>query len=275
MNIFDNSSRDSIIKSISSIFNCYPEDIEVYLFRNREEDIDTRKFLNYFREKNDFKNGLLKEQTFDSLLMFHLTSRLSLPTEEPFLNLIDALTSKTELQEFFLTFGIIFEKEENQVITLFNGNKVNWKNYSSSTIFRIIKRLSLKQDFQDNCINGFLINDRIWEDINVSHIQQAPEFLNDIAVALQIPKLTTEWIKRSKTYVITLQINLSDLIFDENELFTYEEKVLESYTHWLSYASAKYNTSRWDPRFNNIIVRLMDLRNLSKEFVVNCDLIEQ
>lgn len=261
------TSNDDIIESIVDIVKCKKELINDYIRSsniNHNTIIDNINLELFFKKIGlDFngKNELYELIKFDSIIISHLTSRLETPKDKPILNLLDTLTSDTDLSSFLKFKGLIFKEEKNQLNTYYNGNIVNWDLYSNSYASRIKVRFRKKGKYIDNCINGFLFNYFFWKDSDVEHIIKCPEILHDICSVLKREDIIDEWRKSVKTYALGFEASVKDIIIDERcRLKTKRSKIYYIYKQVIYFLCLDYK-NLWEDRWDNPIIRLKD--NLS------------
>ena len=239
------------------------------------KDIDIQEFFQFL---SSYCKKSINVFNVDHVSISHLTTRLSLEsiTNEPLYNLSNTLINDTELSRFCCNEGLVFTKEKKTVKVIYNGEKVNWKEYDTPIAQMIINRLEGNRVWKtsDNCINGFLFYGKIYENDNVRHILRVPEILDNIFMVLGKQKVISEYVENSKPYVITFKVPISDIVFDENgnhELNNKQKKFL-LLKYCLYYLSMKF-FNEWSEN-DNPIIRLndsmdIDNNNLSSIYEVN------
>jgi len=203
------SSSDDLLESLSEILSCGVNQILEGVSKltikpnDSPDDVDLIAFFKCIGLSINNKEQLFQQIAFNSIILSHLSSRISIPKQLPLLNLRDALTRTSDISTLFLKYGVRFEvTNRHKILTFFHDSEVNWDNYSSFRIYRIKNRLLGNKKYQDNCINGFLFNDRIWEDSRVTHLYNFPEILSDISEVLGLHQLVSEWQESAKPYCI-------------------------------------------------------------------------
>lgn len=268
------SSSDDLLESLSEILSCGVNQILEGVSKltikpnDSPDDVDLIAFFKCIGLSINNKEQLFQQIAFDSIILSHLSSRISIPKQLPLLNLRDALTRTSDISTLFLKYGVRFEvTNRHKILTFFHDSEVNWDNYSSFRIYRIKNRLLGNKKYQDNCINGFLFNDRIWEDSRVTHLYNFPEILSDISDVLGLHQLVSEWQESAKPYCIGARVYIGDVIYDGKNIFTKKSKIYFTYKNSLHYLKMiKENT--WSPRSNNPMIRLKDNLNIDSKDVI-------
>jgi hypothetical protein len=239
-----NHSRSDLLESLSDILRCSNEQIEDSISKlelERPEDILLQSFFKSLGLDTNNKKLLFKNVAFDKLIMSHLSSRLSEPKDQRFLNLHQVLTEETDLCNLFLKYGVRFEIRKKRIITYYKDVEVNWDDYSSYEVARVKKRLLLFDKFKDKCINGFLFNDQIWKDHRVTHLYDRPEILGDISNILGIQGIVDEWRERAGLYCVGVVVKINDIYFDGIDYFSLKSKVFYTYKQSMFYLKMSKN----------------------------------
>jgi hypothetical protein len=264
------TSYDDIIESISDICNCSIDSINGYLEHSQPfcntfvGDIELNPFFKKIGVHFTGNNELYEIIQFHSCVISHLTTRINQPDKSDIYYLVKAFSEPTDISNFLANKGLTFEKTAQGLITYHNDKIVEWNSYDNTAIYRIIKRLRIKGKYIDNCINGFLFNDKIWEDSNVEHIKDCPEIISDICNVLHRQDIINEWENISKTYAIGFFVDVKDIIFDEHTRFnTKKSKMYLIYKYVIYYLVQNYH-GLWRPRFDNPIIRLQDNQIVDK-----------
>jgi hypothetical protein len=264
MKILYTNSREDLLGSFAEILNCKFEIVENAISKLDCEYSDKISMLPFFKSIGINTNNrldLFNSIIFEKIILSHFASRISEPKNKPFLNLYDVLTTKTEISKMFNKFGVYFQNNNGKIVTFYNNTEVNWDNYSYCGVPRIKRRLSLSNKFKDKGINGYLINDRIWENPDLRNLLYAPEIIQDISYALDIRELFHEWHEKSKLYCIGLEVKVVDIIFDGKSHYSLKQKIYCIYRYAINYL--KYSkTDLWDPKTMNPMIRLKDNINL-------------
>lgn len=263
------SSVADIIKSIANICGATKKDIEKYLenthpFDNTwAEDINIASFFNGIGIRFDSKAELYTKIKFDTCVMSHVTSRITPPNNTDVLNTIKVLTTETDLSKYLKSYGIIFKESSKCIDVYYNSEKLD---VSNDAMLR--RRLRKEGNWMDNCINGFLINDNFWKDSNVVHLKSCPEIVSVVCCKIKRHDIIREWNEKTTPYALGFLVNLQDIIFDEYTKYkTIKSKVYFTYKNLIYYLVQNYH-GEWNPRFNNLIIRLKDNLIVSRENVI-------
>lgn len=279
INIFiDTTNKETVLESLSKTINIRHEYIDYYIVKNAfkiirgtVKEIDINGFFKFLSQVSKAK----VEPKFDitHVTVSQLSPRLSLQsiTQEPLYNLSNALTNDTELSRFLKNAGLVFTNDKNIVKVTHNDMKVDWKKYDCPTAQMIINRLEGNRVWtaSDNCINGFLFNGKIYENLNVSHIFRNPEILENILRVLGKLNVISEYNQKSKPYIINFKVPISDIVFDENgnHKLNNKQKNFLILRYCLYYLSFK-KINDWSEN-NNPIIRLKDNLNVDSSNIVS------
>lgn len=249
-------SIKNYIKNSQPLINILPENINLVSFFR---DIGVK-----FRRNTELFNKI----KFDSCVMCHVTSRTTPPNESDVLYLIKVLSEKTELSTFLESKGITFKETSKGLNAYYNNKLLDWNEYDSSYAARLRGRLKKKGRRIDNCINGFLINDRFWEDSNVTHIKDCPELVSDICHLIKRYDIIREWEETRTPYALGFLGEVKDMIFDNHTRYkTINSKVYFIYKNVIYYLIQDYH-GKWNPRFDNLMIRLKDNITVAKENII-------
>ena len=273
--ILDITSKENLIESIAEICDCNKDSILNYIktasvfTHTPKEEIKLEPFFKALGLKFQNKSELYDLIKFDMITVSHITTRKSTPNNTDIYPVTECLLRKNDLTTCLNNYGLIFKKNGNEVITFFNNKKIEWDNFEHPFSNRISKRLKFKGEYIDNCINGFLINEKIWEDSDVEHIKTCPEILSDICEVLDIDYIKEIWEGEAVPYVVSFLVNINDIILDSYSKYrTSKSKVYIIYKIILYYL-VQSNNNLWYPKFDNEIIRLKDNLSVKKENIID------
>lgn len=224
--------------------------------------------------KKGLKNLNYEDVRFDKVTISHLTTRFDLESinTKPLYNLYDALLQETDISSFMKKYDIKFELNSGKIQVIFKGNAVNWENYLSSykepTVRMVINRLEgSSKSVADKCVNGFLFNDKIFKNQNVTHLIFGPEIVQNICDILLGSNIAPiYWQKNSKILSVIFKVDIKDIIFDEDSHLNNKQKIYYLYRHALYYLILK-RKHVWRPG-NSPIIRLKDKLNVPSKDIV-------
>jgi hypothetical protein len=104
---------------------------------------------------------------------------------------------------------------------------------------------------------------------DIQHLTNAPEILQDICHALEIPHLLYEWNHQQTLYCIEINTRVNDIIFDECKTFNTKQKVYCIYKYIINYlldSLYKENTQY----IKNPIIRIKDEQNIYSTNSLHC-----
>lgn len=205
---------------------------------------------------------------FDTCVISHVTSRVTPPDVSDVLYTIKVLAEKTDLSTFLESKSITFKETSKCLNAYYNNEKLDWNKFDTSYAARLRGRLKKKGRHVDNCVNGFLINDRFWEDSNVTHLKSCPEVIQDICYQIKRYDIIREWEETTTPYALGFLADVRDIIFDEYTRYkTMNSKVYFIYKNVIYYLIQDYH-GKWNPRFDNLMLRLKDNITVDKEDII-------
>lgn len=268
------SSYEDILESMAELCGCDQESIKNYIkdlqpFKNTSiGDISLVSFFKGIGIKFENNTELYDKIKFDTCVISHVTSRITAPAESDVLYTIKVLTEKTDLSIFLESKGITFKETAKCLDTYYNNEKLDWDTLNTSYAARLRGRLKKKGGRVDNCINGFLINDRFWEDSNVTHLKDCPELIQDICYQIKRYDIIREWGKATVPYALGFMVDVKDIIFDRYARYrTIKSKVYFIYKNIIYYLIQDYH-GKWNPRFDNLMIRIKDNITVRKENII-------
>lgn len=268
------TSYDDIIESISEICNCRADNIRDYIqnsqpFKNTAiRDVRYKLFFNEIGINFNGHKEMYETIKFDSVVVSHLTTRITEPDTTDIYYLGKVLTERTDISDFLASKRLYFKRSPQGLMLYYNKEVVDWNNFNSSIASRIKVRLRVNGSYMDNCINGFLFNHLFWEDGDVEHIRDCPEILSDICHVLRRNDIIKEWGTLSKSYALGFLAEVKDIIFDEHTKFrTTKSKIYLIYKYVIYYLIQNYH-GVWNPRFDNPKIRLHDNESVSKDKII-------
>lgn len=260
MNILDTASEENIYKSLDKILNVENGKTKeffqknCYRYLNLEYwEIDLDLFYKEFSLESDF--------CIDGITIYHITTRLEDTMKENFVidNLETVLLTENSLTKFLKDYQIEFNKKEDGIDVFYNGGKCQFKGSENARLRNRLCKLN------DSCVNGFLFNEKM--DYMYIGLTGMPEIFSDLMNSLGRTDLKQEYLKRRKSYEVTIKVPIDDLIFDDDsQIQNCSEKtklILKYVTNYLCYKMSKGKCYC----FNNPIIRLPDDKNVDNEYI--------
>lgn len=277
----DTASEGALYNSLAEIFSAPRHLIEYAIIRNNlslqsagsAEEVNLKSIKKIIDDKIDTESTI---GDFDNVTISHLTTRSesSIENPKPIYNLHDSLLHDTELSFKLKESGIMFRKSKKGIDTYLDGSLIDWesmipKSNEEPCIRMIMRRLQPNRYFPeaDKCINGFLFGGDIWENSDVRHIIEMPEFAENILRVLGKRKAINEWRSKVKAYVITFQVPVSRIIFDGSNKLNRRQTQYCLLRHAFYYLS-KIRQGDWD-QWDNPIIRLEDNLNVEAYQIVS------
>ncbi len=285
--LIDTFDEETIYNSISELLGIKKECLEYfitqygfkYITERKVENVNLVEFKRFFRKRKVL--NYLNLENLNEITISHLTTRtddIEYIKEKPLYNLFEVLLKDTALRKFMIEKGVEFRSENAKIVTLFDGNIVDWSIYYNTTWGPTARMINNRLEGNskrvvDKCINGFLFNGQIYKNTNVSHIKRMPEIAENILRVLRKNGAVQEWSKKSKPYVVIFQSKIEDIIFDENNKtkLNNKQKKYQIFKYCLYFlACAKYGD--WSES-DNPIIRLKNEISVSANNIVKVTLI--
>ncbi|MFA6808754.1 MAG: hypothetical protein WCR27_07160, partial [Eubacteriales bacterium] len=163
---------------------------------------------------------------------------------------------------------ITFKETSKGLNAYYNNEKLDLDKFENYYAARLRGRLRKKGRRIDNGINGFLINDHFWKDSNVTHPKDCPELVSDIYHLIKRHDIIRKWEKTTTQYALGFLADVKDIIFDYHTRYkTNNSKVYFIYKNVIYYLIQYYH-DKWNPRFDNLMLRLKDNITLCKEKII-------
>ena len=150
-------------------------------------------------------------------------------------NLETVLLTENSLTKFLKDYQIEFNKKEDGIDVFYNGKKCQFKGSENARLRNRLCKLN------DSCVNGFLFNEKM--DYMYIGLTGMPEIFSDLMNSLGRRDLKQEYLKRRKSYEVTIKVPIDDLIFDDDsQIQNCSEKtklILKYVTNYLCYKMSK------------------------------------
>ncbi|HFU7058388.1 TPA: hypothetical protein ACGN81_005507 [Bacillus cereus] len=269
--LINTTNPDQIYKSLALILDIRKEYLEHYIFKNcfylanlDVNEIDINHLFQYLSKLNMEYNSNIQ---FDSVAISHLTARNNEHDilNQPLYNLFDALTKESDLNQSFSKLDIKFQRDENTINTYYRGKLIDWSDYNESNAYRVNVRLGKTQS-TDRCICGFLFNDKIFENSNVSSFREIPEVALDILTLLKEHAAIDAWKQQTKTYIVTFKVPITQINFNQ-QFSGVKAKQLFIIKQCIQYL-CKNKLNQWES-YHNPMVFLNEDINVNSNNILN------
>lgn len=205
-----------------------------------------------------------RQKVLDQILFYHLTRRLNSEPSLSSRNLFECITGDGPLATFFRSYGIEF-KEVGGCLRLFRNEKL----VQLSKTCHLMGRLGDVSDAPDFCVNGFMFKEHLEADSYRGTLQNAPEFISDVADALKEPNIVTDYASQSTYYCYEYRLPLKMVIFDDNQELKQSKKASHFLKEVLYYLFCHYKEStQLMGGFHGHYLRIDDKANIPENFFV-------
>ncbi|MDR4943059.1 hypothetical protein RGU39_21095 [Bacillus wiedmannii] len=269
--LINTTDSDQIYKTLSLILEIRKEYLEHYIFKNcfylanlDVNEMDINHLFQYLSKSNlDYNNDI----QFDSVAVSHLTARNNGHDIEnqPLYNLFDALTKESDLSQSFSKLNIKFQRNENTINTYYRGKLIDWSDYNEVNAYRVNVRLGKTQS-TDRCICGFLFNDKIFENSNISSFREIPEVALDILTLFKEQAAIDAWKQQTKTYIVTFKVPITQVNFNQ-QFSDVKDKQLFIIKQCIQYL-CKNKLNQWES-YHNPMVFLNEDINVNSNNILN------
>ncbi|MGG3756039.1 hypothetical protein ABEW49_09440 [Bacillus anthracis] len=269
--LINTTNPDRIYKSLALILEIRKEYLEHYILKNcfylanlDVNEIDINHLFQYLSKLDlDYNNDI----QFDSLAISHLTARNNEHDiqVQPLYNLYDALTKESDLSQSFSKLNIKFQRDENTISTYYRGELIDWSDYNEVNAYRVNVRLGKTQS-TDRCICGFLFNDKIFENSDISSFREIPEIALDILTLFKEHAAIDAWKQQTKTYIVTFKVPVTQVNFRQ-QFSDVKAKQLFIIKQCIQYL-CKNKLNQWES-YHNPMVFLNEDTNVNSNNILN------
>ena len=274
----DTRSKESMESSMSTYLDIPVDELYQYIDYAAEKAQKDQWAFNidlFYEELGNIISDLQPEIEIDELLFFHLSRRLhGTEDDSSGRNLEDLLTTRNVLSDFLREHQIEFIKGEQNLITYYKGQEVDWDKcwHGNSAYMKL--RLGYFKGREDYCFNGFALKDLLYKNQYARNLYGAPEIIGQLAECLGCKRLENDYLENSSYYCFEYKVPIDRVIFDGHDNFSTSRKrqqivycVLERLLQY-SNTDSKY---LYDD--DNPILRLRDRDTLPSEFYIQKELL--
>lgn len=222
--LLDTGDYESIYRSIARLLGIVDADIHSYA-RERALTHDLDSLCMYCDERGHFyewaSDNVEDEENLkiDYVTIYHFAKRLESSDELEGMglqNLHEILLGKNKLIDFLDEYGINFIERNGHIVCLYNGVELDFSH-------------TRERFNEDTCINGYLFGGNIYDEGEIRHLKNGPEFIQDIENVINKQifngdsslNLRSEYRRRSKGFIFKIKVPINELTFDgcgyENE----------------------------------------------------------
>ena len=168
--IIDTRTNSGMKNSICEYFNINNEALERILNQVYQ---DNDKYVNY-----DIIDKFVLEhkrtKCINKVYFFHISRRLNgFEKDLKGYTLLDLLVNKNILSDFLKKYDIEFKKVNEYIRLYYRGNEIL---VGGDCYLR--KRLGYNEKYNDNCFNGFLIKEGLYNNYYLEILKDGPEFIS-------------------------------------------------------------------------------------------------
>ena len=224
--IINTKSNKEMASSLASYFDITEDELYQYI-----DYAANKSQQGHFFNTDIFQNELVSifsdlnpEKTIDEMYVYHLTRRLN-----------DADLSCDNLKELLLTENVFtfflqkhkitfFERDEHPIL-YYCGKEVDLSNKSDVNVLYLRRRLGYNSNNTDYCFNGFAFKDLLMKNSYTYNLYECPEFIDVLSRCLNDSSIKSDYFNNSKYYCVTYKLKINEILFDERDFLTVEEKI--------------------------------------------------
>ena len=217
-------------------------------------------------------SNLQPNEKIDEIYVYHLTRRLNDSIEDKSSdNLRSLLLGNSAISTFLGQYRISFVEKDHHIAILFNNNEISLENTFESDVCYLRSRLGYNAGREDYCFNGFALRDLLMKNSYTRQLYEGPEFISVLSRYLSIKGLKEKYREISKYYCFTYKMAIEDIIFDNSENLSDEEKI-EYFLVQIAMRIMSYmEDSKYQYDHDNPIIRIADDAFVSASKIVNIE----
>ena len=224
----DTRSKESMESSMSTYLDIPVDELYQYIDYAAEKAQKDQWAFNidlFYEELGNIISDLQPKIEIDELLFFHLSRRLhGTEDDSSGRNLEDLLTTRNVLSDFLREHQIEFIKGEQNLITYYKGQEVDWDKcwHGNSAYMKL--RLGYFKGREDYCFNGFALKDLLYKNQYARNLYGAPEIIGQLAECLGCKRLENDCLENSSYYCFEYKVPIDRVIFDGHDNFSTSRK---------------------------------------------------
>lgn len=270
--LIDTRTKESIETSLAGLLDISIDELYQYVdyaaYKARSDhwgfntDVFEEEILNIVSD-------LQPEEIIDEMYVYHLSRRL----ENHLMgdasdNLKSLLLNESPLSDFL-------KKYEIQFIDINGHPTINYKNRIleltdtfESDVCYLRGRLGYDEGIEDYCFNGFALRDQLMKNSYTRELYRCPEFIGVLSRFLKNDKICEDYFNSSKYYCYTYKLRVSEIIFDDRDTLSDEEKVNYFIVQLFMRLLAYTGDTRYMHDHDNPIIRVDDNVCVSAELLI-------
>ena len=261
--IIDTITKEGIEKSLSKYLSISVSELNEYIIvataKAKEGEIGFNSCIFEEEIKNIIFN-LNPIEVIDEIYVYHLSRRLNDEFEnDSTYNLKYLLLNKSVISKFLKKHEITFSEVDGHPTMFYKGKMID-------LLDRYLRgRLGYDENYADYCFNGFALKDQLIKNDYTNILSRCPEFIQILSKYLENDYICNNYYNNSKYYCYTYKLKMSDIIFDDCNKLTNEEKtnyfiikIFNRLSEYLRYGC--YINDSMNP-----IIRLRDDVNVSSD----------
>ena len=259
-----------MIASLASYLDITEDELFQYIdYAANKAQPDSWAFNNDIFEEEllSFFSNLQPEKQIDEIYVYHLTRRLNDSIEDKSSdNLKSLLLKESPISSFLRQYGITFIEKDGHPVIVFNDNEISLEDTFESDVCYLRRRLGYNTGREDYCFNGFALRDLLMKNSYTRQLFDGPEFLEVLSRYLSVGGLKKRYCENSKYYCFTYKMTIEEIIFDNREQLSYEEKI-----DYLLVQIAMRIMSKYQYDHDNPIIRVADDASIPENEIIDVE----
>lgn len=259
--LIDTRSKEGIESSLAKYLDVTIDELYKYVNHAAMEAQDGSGLdLNIFEsEVLGIVSDLCPMKAIDEIYVYHLSRRLNCDIQcNSSDNLKLLLLNASPLSEFLKVHGVIFIETDGHPAIVYKEKLVDLSNTDKTDVCYLRSRLGYNKGREDYCINGFALREQLMKNTYTRSLYRCPEFMEKLSHFLKKPEIVSDYFHNSTYYCYTYKLNISEIIFDDNDLLDENEKIDYFIVQLFNILLTYTGIARSDYYHNNPIIRTKD-----------------
>ena len=186
-------------------------------------------------------------------------------------NLKSLLLKESPISSFLRQHGIAFIEKDGHPVIVFNDNEISLEDTFESDVCYLRSRLGYNTYREDYCFNGFALRDLLMKNSYTRQLFDGPEFLDVLSRYLSVGGLKNRYCENSKYYCFTYKMTIKEIIFDDREQLSYEEKIDYLLVQIAMRIMSYMEDAKYQHDHDNPIIRVADGASIPENKIIDVE----
>lgn len=273
--LIDTRTKESMIASLASYLDVTEDELFQYIdYAANKAQPDSWAFnADIFEEELlSIFSDLQLEKQIDEIYVYHLTRRLNGSIEDKSNdNLKSLLLKESPISSFLRQYGITFIEKDGHPVIVFNDNEISLEDTFEFDVCYLRSRLGYNTGREDYCFNGFALRDLLMKNSYTRQLFDGPEFLDVLSRYLSVGGLKNRYCENSKYYCFTYKMTIEEIIFDDRERLSYEEKIDYLLVQIAMRIMSYMEDAKYQHDHDNPIIRVADDASIPENKIIDVE----